>query len=221
MILPIPVHRATFFAWVLWGLGLCACRADRPAPDPHAPAAPVRAESSERFVPAEWVVIGDQIAIWDPHENELQIPRLRVGEDGKVLLPRLGSVLVAGLTAEQVESVLAERYAPYFEDLDIDVRIVELGPRYVVRGEVERPGAHEYSDDLTLFEAVMSAAPKSGSANLGRVRLIRADPRDPFQRVIDVQGMIESGDSSNNVHVLEGDVIEVPTVQDPDPSTPR
>ena len=81
---------------------------------------------------------------------------------------------------------------------------------YVVQGEVAQPGEHELPGDITVFEAVMAAGPKQPTVNLGRVRLIRADPRDPFVHTIDLQDMLETGDSTSNVHVRRGDVIDVP-----------
>jgi hypothetical protein len=56
----------------------------------------------------------------------------------------------------------------------------------------------------------MKATPKQDSANLGRVRLIRADPRDPFIQTINIGDLIEKGDSTFNVHVQESDIIYVP-----------
>lgn len=221
MILPSLVHRATLLVGVLAGLGFGACRATDEAPQRPASVAAVRPEPLEPSEAAQWIVIGDEISIHDPRATELQISRLHVGIDGTVMLPRLGAFVVAGLTEAQIERALTERYAPYYGHLDIEVRITELGPRYIVLGEVEKPGARDYPGDLTLFEAVQRAQPKSYSANLGRVRLIRADPRDPFTRYFDIRSMLESGDSSENAHVLEGDVIEVPTIQEPGSSTPR
>ncbi len=98
----------------------------------------------------------------------------------------------------------------------------EPGPTYSVVGLVENPGTQSFHGDLTLFEAIMQAKPKSDSGNLGRVRLIRADPRDPFDQCIDLSGLFTRGDSTFNVHVHAGDVIDVQSpTQDPGSSTPR
>jgi hypothetical protein len=45
---------------------------------------------------------------------------------------------------------------------------------------------------------------------LGRVQLIRADPRDPMIIEVDITEMLRSGDSSFNVHVQELDILYVP-----------
>jgi hypothetical protein len=60
---------------------------------------------------------------------------------------------------------------------------------------------------------VTKAQPRKDAANLGRVRLIRGNPVNPFETTVDLQHMIETGDSTNNVHVQERDVIYVPGVE--------
>jgi len=57
---------------------------------------------------------------------------------------------------------------------------------------------------------VTLAAPEEFGANLGRVRLIRADPRDPLVITADVTEIWSSGDSTYNVQVHEYDIIYVP-----------
>jgi hypothetical protein len=56
----------------------------------------------------------------------------------------------------------------------------------------------------------MKGVPKTDSGNLGRVRLIRADPRDPFIQYFDLSDIFTRGDSTFNVHVHERDIIYVP-----------
>ena len=67
-----------------------------------------------------------------------------------------------------------------------------------------------FPGDLTVFEAVMDAMPDDRTANLGRVRLIRADPRDPLIIYVNLAEMLEVGDSTFNIHIQERDIIVVP-----------
>jgi len=157
-----------------------------------------------------WVAIGDNIGIEDPFQADLKIERTPVDIDGTVILPELGAVVVAGLTRTQIEALLMEKYAPYYDLLDIKVRIFTQGKKYFIFGEVDAAGEKPFPGDLTLFEAIMQAGPKKDSGNLGRVRLIRADPRDPFIQYFDVSDLFTRGDSTFNVHVHERDIIYVP-----------
>lgn len=157
-----------------------------------------------------WLAIGDVLALSDAYHEELNL-NATVDIDGTVLLPELGAVLVAGLTRSQIEALLMEKYSPYYDFLDIKAKIVNLrGKKYFIFGEVGQQGAVDFTGDLTIFEAVTKATPQKDSANLGRVRLIRSDPRDPLIQTIDLGDLIERGDSTFNVHVQERDIIYVP-----------
>jgi protein involved in polysaccharide export with SLBB domain len=157
-----------------------------------------------------WLSIGDRLEITDPNNEELSIPSIEVEIDGTVILPELGAVSVAGLTRTEVQSLLTEKYSPYFDLVDIRVKIHTSGHHYFIFGEVSQQGVQEFKGDLTIFEAVTRAQPHKDSANLGRVRLIRADPRDPFITTVDLGDLIERGDSTFNLHVQERDIVYVP-----------
>jgi len=156
-----------------------------------------------------YVTIGDTISIHDAYHVELNDTQ-RVDIDGTIVLPEIGAVHVAGQTRSELEAFLVQKYSPYYEQLDIDVKLGTAGKFYFVFGEVGAQGQKPFAGDVTLFEAVMASNPDDRTANLGRVRLIRADPRDPFVMIYNVGEMIESGDSTFNMHVQERDIIYVP-----------
>ncbi len=158
----------------------------------------------------DYVVLGDSVTYQDLVNPDL-IGSDRVGLDGTITLPEIGAVHVAGMTRSEIEALLEQKFAPYFEDNDITVTIVTLdGKTYWVLGEVASEGERPFRGDLTIFEAVMRARPTANAANLGRVRLIRADPREPLVITVNVNDMIRSGDSTYNIHVREGDILYVP-----------
>jgi protein involved in polysaccharide export with SLBB domain len=157
-----------------------------------------------------WVAIGDRIQITDSyHPDEVQA-NVSVDIDGTVLLPEIGTVQVAGRTRSEIEALLMEKYSPYYDLLDIKVRIAAGGKKYFIFGEVTGQGAKPFTGDITIFEAVTAASPKPDSANLGRVKLSRADPRDPQILIVNLSEIIHTGDSTFNVLIHERDIIYVP-----------
>ncbi len=160
-----------------------------------------------------WVAIGDQISVTDTyHPTEIK-GTFKVDIDGTVLLPEIGTVQVAGRTRSEIEALLMEKYSPYYELIDVKVKILAGatgGKRYFIFGEVTGQGAQPFTGDITIFEAVTSAKPKPETANLGRVKLIRADPRNPEVQVLNLSEMIDTGDSTFNVLIHERDIIFVP-----------
>ncbi len=158
-----------------------------------------------------YVSIGDTILFVDTYNRE-EVSGTQVVEiDGTILLPEVGNVYVAGFTRSELESYLTQKLAPYFVETDVKVNIRTGGKKvYYVMGEVARPGPYAYTGDITLFEAVLLAAPSEFGANLGRVRLIRADPRDPLVITADITKLWTAGDSTYNIQVHEFDILYVP-----------
>jgi len=156
-----------------------------------------------------YITIGDRITLTDSYNPELEDLSRKVDIDGTVQLPELGAVHVAGLTRTEIETLLREKYSPIFVNLDPMVSISTTGKKYFIFGEVGSEGEQPFEGDLTVFEAVRGADPLLSSANLGRVRLIRPDPKDPLIIYVDIEDMM-SGDSTFNVKVQELDIIFVP-----------
>jgi protein involved in polysaccharide export with SLBB domain len=130
--------------------------------------------------------------------------------DGTIVLPQVGSVAVAGNTRSELESYLTLRLSQYVREVDIKVTSMNTkGKYYFVYGEVLKSGPVLFPGNLTIFEAVMLAGPEEFSANLGRVRLVRGDPRDPLIITVNLRDII-NGDTTYNVLVHERDIIVVP-----------
>ncbi|MAB80685.1 MAG: hypothetical protein CMJ89_15145 [Planctomycetes bacterium] len=157
-----------------------------------------------------YLSIGDTVTFIDTYNPEISATR-QVDVDGTILVDQVGAVWVAGYTRSELESYLTQKLSPYYRETDIKVTITTGGRKvYYVLGQVTRKGAYDFTGDLTLFEAVLLASPKPNAANLGRVRLIRADPRNPLIIEANVSDLWERGDSTYNIPVKEYDIIFVP-----------
>ena len=86
-------------------------------------------------------------------------------------------------------------------------------PTCMVEGCVERAGPIELTDDMTVFQAVMSAGPIEGRSDLAHVQLVRPRPDDEITMQINLEELIQSGDSTFNVLVQPGDVLKVPELK--------
>lgn len=68
------------------------------------------------------VHIGDQLQIVESNHGALNRLEL-VAIDGTILLPEIGHVSVVGLTRPEAEELLRAAYAPYYEELNLFVRL--------------------------------------------------------------------------------------------------
>lgn len=158
-----------------------------------------------------YVSLGDSVQFVDTYNEELRGQGV-VDIDGTIQIPEVGSVFVAGMTRSELEAYLTQKLSPYYVETDIKVVVdTRQSQVYFVVGQVATPGARPFRGDLTVFEAVLEARPNDYSSNLSRVKVIRADPRDPLIIPVDVDDIWKSGDSTGaGVNVQEFDIIFVP-----------
>ena len=86
---------------------------------------------------------------------------------------------------------------------------------YWVQGAVSHAGRFAFSSETTLLEAVGQAQPLEAIADLSQVQLNRPNGGEPLSFIVDVEHMVETGDSRQNVLLRSGDVIFVPSADLP------
>jgi protein involved in polysaccharide export with SLBB domain len=157
-----------------------------------------------------YLTIGDGLSLLDEFDPGFAVEAV-VELDGTIFVPELGNVPVAGMTRSEVESYLTQRRAEILVRTSVKVRRLLLTPRYYwVFGEVAAPGRVPLTEDLTIFDVVGLARPIPATANIGRIRLVRADPVDPLVMYFDFGRMLRGGDSSRDYGIMENDIIVVP-----------
>jgi hypothetical protein len=87
----------------------------------------VEAEAKDKGIPQEIIVeVSDELQLVESMHPELQVKAV-VQADGKALIPDAGWIGVAGLTRGQVEQLLRERLAPFYEELQLFVIVHKPG----------------------------------------------------------------------------------------------
>lgn len=102
----------------------------------------------------------------------------RVGDDGQLRFPLIGTIQAAGLTAPQLADALRAALADgYLNDPQVGVDVVEFNSRKIsVIGEVKSPGRYAWRDGITLVEAIAEAGGTTPSAALSYVQITRTRP---------------------------------------------
>ena len=163
----------------------------------------------------------DQTYILEP-PDEVQVSSRRVREiashyerirpDGRITLPLLGSVMVAGKTPEEVRAELQEMASAYYEDADINVKVTAFASKKVfVFGEVTVPGPYPYTGSNTVLQMLARAQPNR-LADPSRIHVLRPSPDGDLVRrmTVSLDDMVKSGDTTLDAVLEEGDIIYVP-----------
>jgi len=143
---------------------------------------------------------------------------------GNLDLPHIGRIHAAGLTIEQLESKLTERFKEYLQEPVVTVSVAEFHSQPIsVLGAVSSPGVHQIRGRKTLFEVISEAGglkPEAGntikiarSMENGPIPLpgAKTDPTGQFSVAeVSIRSVMEAQNPQENIPVKPNDVITVP-----------
>ena len=100
---------------------------------------------------------------------------VRVNSSGQVSLALVGNVLLAGLSAQQAETVIADKYAEKFlQNPQISVFIKEFTTqRITIEGAVARPGIYPVTGQVSLLRALALAGGGAAYSDLSDIMVFR------------------------------------------------
>ncbi|MCB1195021.1 polysaccharide biosynthesis/export family protein [bacterium] len=132
-----------------------------------------------------------------------------VTPDGTLLMPLIGPVKVAGLTITEIERKLIDLYSQdYLKNPYITVAV--LSRRYYVLGEVKLPGAYPMQGTVTVLTAITQAGGFTDYAAENKVAVIRTIGNQKQTIKVNVERIIKTGDTGEDVILQPGDVVNVP-----------
>jgi protein involved in polysaccharide export with SLBB domain len=159
------------------------------------------------LVPADYVVApGDEVllTLWGSVDADL---RLQVDRSGRITIPRVGAVQVAGLRYADLQPAVARRVGQVFRNFELSVVLGQLrGIRVFVTGFVVKPGAYTVTSLSTVLGALMRAG---GPAAAGSFRAVQLRRGNRLLASFDLYDLMLGGDRSADQIVQAGDVIHV------------
>ncbi len=134
--------------------------------------------------------------------------RRMVDREGRVVLPEVGPVQVAGKTLGEVQQAVQTVMRTEYRDVQADVSLGRLRSiRVYVVGDVESPGAYQVSSLSTPLNAVYEAGgPTSG----GSLRTLNHYRGKELVEKIDVYDLLLHGVNGGMQRLEAGDTIQVP-----------
>jgi polysaccharide biosynthesis/export protein len=161
-------------------------------------------------VPSDYIVgPGDQlnIQLFGSQNRNL---RLVVGRDGRIALPELGPVSVAGRNFQSVAADIEQRVAKQMIGVRASVGMGDTRSiRLFVMGEANRPGSYTVSGLSTISSALYAAG---GIKPIGSLRDIQLKRQGAVLRHLDLYDILLRGDTSEDSKLQPGDVIFIPPV---------
>jgi protein involved in polysaccharide export with SLBB domain len=102
----------------------------------------------------------DMLQINSIHVSDINNFKVQVRPDGKINLPLLGEVMVAGNTPAEIEAVLKARSREFYEEVDATVQVAEFRSQKIyVFGQVARPGPTPWTGTDTVLDILAQVQP--------------------------------------------------------------
>ena len=163
-------------------------------------------DSGYRLQPEDVV----RIAVYN--EPQISNQEFEIGKDGTVSLPFVGIIKAAGKTTAELEAELKDLYVKKLRLRDPIVSVTISRFRIMrasVTGIVQRAGTFPFRQGNTIATLLsLAGGPVFDQADLRRARLRRAGSNEEIP--IDLEAMLQLGDTSQNFPLEDGDELIIP-----------
>ncbi|WP_114787605.1 SLBB domain-containing protein [Vibrio tetraodonis] len=161
--------------------------------------APVLAEN-------ERVQVGDMVQVNLPGEETLN-KGFQVDKRGRINLPEVGALYVAGYTEEQLEKAVLDTLGKVYRDLSTaSVYIAEQQILISIQGYVNSPGEYTLSKSSDVQMAIHAAGGLRSGAQLDNLLLKRGKEKFPFN----YKSFLDTGDETLLPQLKSLDTIFIP-----------
>jgi polysaccharide export outer membrane protein len=154
---------------------------------------------------------GDSLEIGFQYSPEFN-QTVAVEPDGYVTLREVGSFYVEGQTVPQLTDTIMAAYAKTLSDPVVTVTLKDfVKPHFIASGQVSKPGKYDWTEDMTVTEAIAIAGGFTEKSKHSQVVLFRPLEGGGYQtKLLDVKKMLASRNLSEDVQLKPGDMLYVP-----------
>lgn len=152
---------------------------------------------------------GDVLRI-SVYDNDDLLTIARISDDGFILMPLIGQVEVQGQTASRASGRIAELLADGFIiNPQVNIFVQEFrSKKAIVLGQINIPGLIEMSGPTTFLELISKAG--GFSSEFGETATVKRKNNGSDEVIfINLASLVEGGDLSQNISILDGDTIYV------------
>jgi len=160
-----------------------------------------------RAVGEDYVLgIGDevQITLWGSIDADL---RLVVDRVGRINIPRVGPVMVAGVRYGELNNVVRSRVGQVFKNFQVSTALGRLRSfRIYVAGFTQRPGPYTVSSLSTIVNGLIQAGGPSAAGSFRQIELRRGGRTVSH---FDIYDLLLRGDKSADLALQAEDVLYI------------
>jgi len=182
-----------------------------PAEGPDRTLAPAGAPASRGASDDYLIGPGDtlQIVVWK--EPEVSIPSAVVLPDGRITMPLIKEVELAGLTPRQAETLIAENLGKFYTDPYVTVVIAAINSKKIyVIGAVRKEGTFPYTYGMTVMQALSEAGGLNDYAKRKKIYILRTESGKEYRLDFNYDEVVKGERVEQNILLLPSDTLVIP-----------
>ena len=149
-----------------------------------------------------------EISVWKEPEISR---RVQVRVDGRISMPLVDDIHVAGMTPIELKEVITRRLSDYIEVPVVTIVVHEQAVQsYYVLGEVQEQGEFILTDDITVLQALAMAGGFTEWANKRNLLLLRNTETGEQRIDINYRDIVSGNAPDQNLRIMPGDTLVVP-----------
>jgi polysaccharide export outer membrane protein len=150
-----------------------------------------------------------QISVWK--EPDVTVPSVVVRPDGKITVPLIKEVQVAGLTPRQVEVLITDGLSKYITDPNVTVVLAAINSKRVyVIGAVKKEGALAYNYGMTVMQALSESGGLTDYARRRKIYILRSENGREYRLDFNYEEVVRGERPEQNAVLLPGDTVVIP-----------
>jgi polysaccharide biosynthesis/export protein len=154
---------------------------------------------------------GDVLGINVFGEASASVPSAVVRTDGKISMPLIKEIAVAGLTPREVEKIVTDQLSKMMREPDVTVIVSQSNSQKVFMiGAVKKEGPLHYTYRMTVMQAISEAGGLTDYAKRKRIYVIRSENGRQFQFPFDYDAVMKGQHMEMNRTLEPGDTVVVP-----------
>jgi polysaccharide biosynthesis/export protein len=166
----------------------------------------------DRGVPDDYVIgEGDilHISVWK--EPDTSVPSVVVRPDGRISMPMLKEVKVAGLTPVEAEKLITEGLSHFISTADVTVIVSNINSKKVYFvGGVKKEEPIPYVYRMTVLQGLSEAGGLTDYAKKKKIYVLRHQNGKDYRLPFDYDAVVKGQKMQMNILLLPGDTVVVP-----------
>lgn len=154
---------------------------------------------------------GDVLQINVFNEPTASVGTAVVRPDGKISVPLVKEVSVAGLTPVQLEKIITEQLSKMLRAPDVTIVVAQINSKKIfMTGAVKKEGPLNYTYRMTVMQAISEAGGLTDYAKRRKIYILRSESGSQFQFPFNYDAVMRGQQMEQNIFLEPGDMVVVP-----------